>query len=61
MQRTQRCSPLRATLAAGNPLSQNQLMERFKLTRAAATKVRQRVLTEASDPEPAEQPTTVAA
>jgi hypothetical protein len=30
-----------ATTAAGNPLSQNQLMERFGLTRAQATKVRQ--------------------
>jgi len=31
---------LRATLAAGNPWSQNQLMARFGLTRAQATKVR---------------------
>ena len=52
---------LRATLAAGNPLSQNQLMERFKLTRAAAAKVRQRVISEDNDPEPAEQPTAAAA
>jgi hypothetical protein len=29
-----------ATVAAGNPLSQNQLMERFGLTRAQATKLR---------------------
>jgi hypothetical protein len=35
---------LRATHAAGNALSQNQLMERFGLTRAAATKVRSAVL-----------------
>ena len=34
---------LEATLAAGNPLSQNQLMERFGLTRAQAAKVRQAV------------------
>ena len=34
---------LRATLAAGNPLSQNQLMERFGLTRAQAARVRQAV------------------
>jgi hypothetical protein len=35
---------LRATLAAGNPWSQNQLQEQFRLTRAQAAKVRQRVL-----------------
>lgn len=35
---------LRATIAAGNPLSQNQLAERFGLTRAQAVKVRQAVL-----------------
>ena len=35
---------LRATLAAGNPWSQNQLSERFGLTRAQATRVRQQVL-----------------
>lgn len=35
---------LRATLAAGNGLSQNQLMERFRLTRAQAAEVRRRVL-----------------
>lgn len=35
---------LRATLAAGNPWSQNQLQERFGLTRAQAAKVRQLVL-----------------
>jgi hypothetical protein len=32
---------LKATIAAGNPLSQNQLADRFGLTRAQATKVRQ--------------------
>jgi hypothetical protein len=32
-----------ATLAAGNPLSQNQLMAKFGLTRAVATRVRQSV------------------
>ena len=35
---------LRATLAAGNPWSQNQLQDRFGLTRAQATRVRQLVL-----------------
>jgi hypothetical protein len=35
---------LRATLAAGNGWSQNQLQERFGLTRAQATEVRKRVL-----------------
>ena len=35
---------LRATLAAGNPLSLNQLSSRFNLTRQAATRVRDRVL-----------------
>jgi len=39
---------LRATLAAGNPLSQNQLMERFGLTRAAASRVRQLVTAESN-------------
>ena len=39
---------LRATLAAGNPLSLNQLSSRFKLTRAQATKVRGLVLAEAN-------------
>jgi Protein of unknown function (DUF2637) len=39
---------LRATIAAGNPLSVNQLAERFSLTRAQATKVRQRVLAESN-------------
>ena len=35
---------LRATLAAGNPYSANQLADKFSLTRAQATKVRQQVL-----------------
>lgn len=37
---------LRATLAAGNPWSNNQLADRFDLTRAQATKVRQLVTAE---------------
>jgi hypothetical protein len=40
---------LRATLAAGNPWSVNQLTERFSLTRAAATKLRREVLAEMDD------------
>ena len=43
---------LRATNAAGNPLSQNQLADRFGLTRAQATKVRQLVAAEANGHEP---------
>ena len=39
---------LRATIAAGNPWSVNQLAERFSLTRAQATKVRTRVLAESN-------------
>jgi hypothetical protein len=35
---------LRATLAAGNPYSNNQLADKFGLTRAQVTKVRQAVL-----------------
>jgi hypothetical protein len=35
---------LRATLAAGNPWSVNQLVAQFRLTRAEATKLRTRVL-----------------
>jgi hypothetical protein len=35
---------LRATLAAGNPLSVNQLSSRFNMTRAEATRLRTRVL-----------------
>jgi hypothetical protein len=37
---------MRATVAAGNPLSQNQLQTRFGLTRAQATEVRTAVLAE---------------
>lgn len=37
---------LRATAAAGNPLSVNQLQERFSLTRAQATRMRRDVLAE---------------
>lgn len=39
---------LRATLAAGNPLSQNKLMEKFGLTRSAARRVRERALAESN-------------
>jgi hypothetical protein len=39
---------LRGTLAAGNPWTINQLVERFSLTRSTATKLRQRVLAEAN-------------
>lgn len=39
---------LRATIAAGNPLSLNQLSSRFGLTRAQATRVRSLVLAEAN-------------
>lgn len=35
---------LRATFAVGNPLSNNQLMTRFGLSRAQATRVRQQVI-----------------
>ena len=41
---TAAAAALRATLAAGNPLSQNQLQARFGLKRAAAAEVRRRVL-----------------
>jgi hypothetical protein len=43
---------LRATLAAGNPWSQNQLMTRFGLTRTQATKVRELVTAEANGQHP---------
>ena len=45
---------LRATIALGNPWTTNQLVERFSLTRATATKLRSRVLAEANGhyPEP---------
>ena len=39
---------LRATLAAGNPWSVNQLVTQFRLTRAEATKLRTRVLAESN-------------
>ena len=43
---------LRATLALGNPWSANQLVERFSLTRATATKLRSRVLAESNGHDP---------
>jgi len=43
---------LRATLAVGNPWSNNQLADRFGLTRAQATKVRQRVTAESDGSAP---------
>jgi hypothetical protein len=45
---------LRATMAAGNPLSGRQLESRFGLTRAEATKVRQLVAAEANGQAPEE-------
>jgi hypothetical protein len=45
---------LRATIAAGNPLSVNQLAERFSLTRSQATKVRRLVLAESNGHAPEE-------
>ncbi len=39
---------LRATVAAGNPLSVNQLQERFSLTRGTATKLHRAVLAESN-------------
>ena len=45
---------LRATLAAGNPLSGRQLETRFGLTRAEATKVRQLVTADANGHAPEE-------
>lgn len=47
---------LRATLAAGNPLSGRQLETRFGLTRAQATRVRRNVLGEANGHAPEEDP-----
>jgi Protein of unknown function (DUF2637) len=49
---------LRATLAAGNALSSNQIQERFRLSRAEVTKVRARVLAETNGhaPETSEIP-----
>ena len=43
---------LRATVAAGNPLSVNQLQERFSLSRRAATEVRNDVLAESNGHDP---------
>jgi len=43
---------LRATLAADNPWSNNQLADRFGLTRAQATKVRQQVTAQANGHQP---------
>jgi hypothetical protein len=51
---------LRATLAAGNPWSLNQLQVQFSLTRAQATKLRGRVLAEANA-EPGDVPDAAAA
>lgn len=45
---------LRATLAAGNPLSGRQLEARFGLTRAEATKVRELVAAESNGQHPPE-------
>jgi hypothetical protein len=39
---------LGAAIAAGNPLSINQLQERFSLSRGAATKLRTAVLAESN-------------
>jgi hypothetical protein len=39
---------MRATVAAGNPLSVNQLAERFSLTRGTATKLHRAVLAESN-------------
>jgi hypothetical protein len=51
---------LRATLAAGNPWSVNQLVTQFRLTRAEATKLRVRVLAgsngHALEPDPPDNP-----
>jgi hypothetical protein len=45
---------MRATFAAGNPFTLNQLSSRFKLTRPEATRVRDRVLAEANGHRPGE-------
>lgn len=45
---------LRATLAAGNPYSANQLADKFSLTRAQVTKVRQTVLAGSNGHKPPE-------
>jgi hypothetical protein len=43
---------MRATVAAGNPLSVNQLAGRFSLTRSTATKVHRAVLAESNGHNP---------
>lgn len=48
---------LRATLGLGNPWTTNQLVERFSLTRATATKLRSRVLAESNGHAPEPEPT----
>lgn len=45
---------MRATVAASNPLTVNQLSTRFNLTRRTATEIRDRVLAEARGSEPAQ-------
>jgi len=45
-----------ASVAGGNPLSQNQLQARFRLSRAQAAKVRQAVLASANGHNPPDQP-----
>jgi hypothetical protein len=47
---------LAASVAAGNPISQRQLMARFALSRAAATRVRQAVLAGSNGHNPPDQP-----
>jgi Protein of unknown function (DUF2637) len=47
---------LRATLAAGNPWSVNQIETQFRLTRAEATKLRTRVLAESNGHAPITTP-----
>jgi hypothetical protein len=43
---------MRATVAAGNPLSVNQLAGRFSLSRGVATKVHRAVLAESNGHNP---------
>jgi hypothetical protein len=50
---------LAASIAAGNPISQRQLMARFALSRAAATKVRQAVLAESNGHSASDMPSDV--
>jgi hypothetical protein len=49
---------MRATHAAGNPLSANQLQERFSLTRAQATKLRSAVLSQSNGHAPIDTDST---